>query len=53
MIKNFKEAGSIMDSKLPVRHRTGRSVVHFIIKLNLALLLKHPVSRAKQYYRLG
>ena len=26
MIKKFEETGSIMDSKLPVRHRTGRSV---------------------------
>jgi len=25
MIKKFEETGSIMDSKLPVRHRTGRS----------------------------
>jgi transposase len=26
MIKKFEETGSIMDSKLPVRHRTGRSL---------------------------
>ena len=26
MIKKFEETGSIIDSKLPVRHRTGRSV---------------------------
>ena len=26
MIKKFEEKGSIMDSKLPVRHRTGRSL---------------------------
>ena len=29
MIKKFKETGSIMDSKLPVRHRTGRSLDNF------------------------
>ena len=26
MIKKFEETGSIMDSKLPVRHRIGRSL---------------------------
>ena len=26
MNKKFEERGSIMDSKLPVRHRTGRSL---------------------------
>ena len=26
MTKKFEETGSIMDSKLPVRHRTGRSL---------------------------
>jgi len=26
MIKKFDETGSIMDSKLPVRHSTGRSL---------------------------
>jgi hypothetical protein len=26
MIKKFEETGFIMDSKLPVRHRTGRSL---------------------------
>jgi transposase len=26
MIKKFEETGLIMDSKLPVRHRTGRSL---------------------------
>jgi hypothetical protein len=26
MIKKFEETGSIMESKLPVRHRTDRSV---------------------------
>jgi hypothetical protein len=29
MIKKFEETGSIMDSKLPVRHRTGRSLHNF------------------------
>jgi hypothetical protein len=26
MIKKFEETGSIMNSKLPLRHRTGRSL---------------------------
>jgi hypothetical protein len=26
MMKKFEETGSIMNSKLPVRHRTGRSL---------------------------
>ena len=29
MIKKYEETGSIMDSKLPVRHRTGRSLDSF------------------------